>query len=145
MQIVASHPQFDPRTFEYDLALLRFYEPVTFQPNILPICVPHDDTNFVGHTAYVTGWGRLYEGKCHYKFNPSCTLCSQSDVISFCVITPVCTPFKLDICNYILNIPISCTLLNTCCFDTCTTFFWPIRCECCLFVPIYGVVHYKNS
>ncbi|PNF43462.1 hypothetical protein B7P43_G10804 [Cryptotermes secundus] len=61
VQIVASHPQFDARTFEYDLALLRFYEPVTFQPNILPICVPHDDTNFVGHTAYVTGWGRLYE------------------------------------------------------------------------------------
>ncbi|XP_021919615.1 serine proteinase stubble isoform X2 [Zootermopsis nevadensis] len=61
VQIVASHPQFDARTFEYDLALLRFYEPVTFQPNILPVCVPHDDTNFVGHTAYVTGWGRLYE------------------------------------------------------------------------------------
>lgn len=62
VQIVASHPQFDPRTFEYDLALLRFYEPVVFQPNIIPICVPEDDTNFVGTTAYVTGWGRLYEG-----------------------------------------------------------------------------------
>ncbi|XP_072391809.1 uncharacterized protein Np [Diabrotica undecimpunctata] len=61
VQIVASHPQFDPRTFEYDLALLRFYEPVTFQPNILPVCVPQSDENFVGRTAYVTGWGRLYE------------------------------------------------------------------------------------
>ncbi|KAL0267931.1 UNVERIFIED_CONTAM: hypothetical protein PYX00_010062 [Menopon gallinae] len=61
VQIVASHPQFDPRTFEYDLALLRFYEPVKFQPNIIPVCVPEDNTNFVGQTAYVTGWGRLYE------------------------------------------------------------------------------------
>ncbi|XP_073980758.1 serine protease notopleural [Rhodnius prolixus] len=61
VQIVASHPQFDPRTFEYDLALLRFYEPVTFQPNIIPVCVPEDDTNFVGSLAFVTGWGRLYE------------------------------------------------------------------------------------
>ncbi|XKL65704.1 hypothetical protein PGB90_009124 [Kerria lacca] len=61
VQIVASHPQFDPRTFEYDLALLRFYEPVKFQPNIIPVCVPEDDTNFVGSQAYVTGWGRLYE------------------------------------------------------------------------------------
>lgn len=61
VQIVASHPQFDPRTFEYDLALLRFYEPVTFQPNILPVCVPQNDDYFVGRTAYVTGWGRLYE------------------------------------------------------------------------------------
>ncbi|XP_056640918.1 serine proteinase stubble [Diorhabda sublineata] len=61
VQIVASHPQFDPRTFEYDLALLRFYEPINFQPNILPVCVPQTDENFVGKTAYVTGWGRLYE------------------------------------------------------------------------------------
>ncbi|XP_063697795.1 serine proteinase stubble [Culicoides brevitarsis] len=61
VQIVASHPQFDPRTFEYDLALLRFYEPVIFQPNIIPVCVPDSDENFIGRTAYVTGWGRLYE------------------------------------------------------------------------------------
>lgn len=59
---MASHPQFDPRTFEYDLALLRFYEPVKFQPNILPVCVPQTDDDFIGNTAYVTGWGRLYEG-----------------------------------------------------------------------------------
>ncbi|XP_015604639.1 serine proteinase stubble [Cephus cinctus] len=62
VQIVASHPQFDARTFEYDLALLRFYEPLEpFQPNALPICLPDDDDNYVGLTAYVTGWGRLYE------------------------------------------------------------------------------------
>ncbi|KAH8277732.1 hypothetical protein KR018_004420 [Drosophila ironensis] len=61
VQIVASHPQFDPRTFEYDLALLRFYEPVVFQPNIIPVCVPENDENFIGQTAFVTGWGRLYE------------------------------------------------------------------------------------
>ncbi|XP_055916137.1 serine proteinase stubble [Eupeodes corollae] len=61
VQIVASHPQFDPRTFEYDLALLRFYEPVVFQPNIIPVCVPGSDEDFIGQTAFVTGWGRLYE------------------------------------------------------------------------------------
>ncbi|XP_039748038.1 serine proteinase stubble [Pararge aegeria] len=61
VQIVASHPHFDPATFEYDLALLRFYEPVTFQPNILPVCVPDNDDTYVGRTAHVTGWGRLYD------------------------------------------------------------------------------------
>ncbi|XP_046733823.1 serine proteinase stubble isoform X2 [Diprion similis] len=62
VQIVASHPQFDPRTFEYDLALLRFYEPLLpFQPNTVPICLPDDDANYVGLMAHVTGWGRLYE------------------------------------------------------------------------------------
>jgi hypothetical protein len=64
VQIVASHPNFDPRTFEFDLALMRFYEPVLpFQPNVLPICVPDDDEDYVGQTAFVTGWGRLYEGE----------------------------------------------------------------------------------
>lgn len=69
VQIVASHPQFDPRTFEYDLALLRFYEPVVFQPNIIPVCVPDSDENFIGRTAFVTGWGRLYEGKQRFNHN----------------------------------------------------------------------------
>ncbi|XP_042207156.1 cell wall protein AWA1-like isoform X2 [Homarus americanus] len=61
VQIIATHPKFDARTFEYDLALLRFYEPVTFQPNIIPVCVPQDDYSFLNNTGYVTGWGRLYE------------------------------------------------------------------------------------
>jgi len=61
VQIVASHPKFDPKTFEYDLALLRFYEPVVFTPNIIPVCIPDDDEDLVGKEAWVTGWGRLYE------------------------------------------------------------------------------------
>ncbi|GIY26814.1 serine proteinase stubble [Caerostris darwini] len=61
VQIIASHPQFDRRTFEYDLALLRFYEPVVFQRNILPACVPAGNDTYVGKYATVTGWGRLYE------------------------------------------------------------------------------------
>ncbi|XP_013784296.1 serine proteinase stubble-like, partial [Limulus polyphemus] len=61
VQLVASYPKFDRATFEYDLALLRFYEPVTFQRNILPICIPSGNKNYVGQNATITGWGRLYE------------------------------------------------------------------------------------
>ena len=62
VQIVASHPKYS-KTFEYDLALLKFYEPVDFQPNIVPICIPENDKELVGETAWVTGWGQLYKGK----------------------------------------------------------------------------------
>ena len=62
VQIVASHPKFDPKTFEYDLALLRFREPVIFQPNVIPICIPEDNGTLVGETAWVTGWGRQSKG-----------------------------------------------------------------------------------
>jgi len=61
VQIVASHPKFDPKTFEYDLALLRFYDPVVFTPNVIPVCIPENDKDLVGKEAWVTGWGRLYE------------------------------------------------------------------------------------
>ena len=43
MAIVITHQKFDPKTFEYDLALLRFHEPVEFQPNIIPVCIPDSD------------------------------------------------------------------------------------------------------
>lgn len=33
-----------------------------FQPNIIPVCVPESDEDFIGRSAHVTGWGRLYEG-----------------------------------------------------------------------------------
>jgi hypothetical protein len=62
VQIIAPHPQFDPRTFEYDLALLRFYEPIHFQRNIIPICISEANETYVGRWATVTGWGRLHEG-----------------------------------------------------------------------------------
>ncbi|KAH8024040.1 hypothetical protein HPB51_020798 [Rhipicephalus microplus] len=61
VQIVATHPRFDASTFEYDLALLRLYEPVPFQDNVIPVCVPDTNDTFVGRSAVVTGWGRLYE------------------------------------------------------------------------------------
>jgi len=59
--IVVTHTKFDPLTFEYDLALMRFHEPVEFKPNVLPVCLPETDDKLVGETAWVTGWGRLYE------------------------------------------------------------------------------------
>lgn len=61
VQIIASHPQFNPRTFEYDLALLRFYEKVPFRKNIIPVCLPESNETYVNKWATVTGWGRLYE------------------------------------------------------------------------------------
>ena len=62
VQIIAPHPKFDPRTFEYDLALLRFFDPVPLRKNIIPVCLPENNNSYVGHWATVTGWGRLYEG-----------------------------------------------------------------------------------
>lgn len=56
------HPKYNFFTYEYDLALVRLEEPVVFQPNIAPICLPAADETLVGENGTVTGWGRLSEG-----------------------------------------------------------------------------------
>ena len=61
VKFVISHPKYDPKSFEYDLALLRFKEPVKFAKNLIPICLPYKNEDFAGQTGWITGWGRLYE------------------------------------------------------------------------------------
>jgi len=63
LQTIILHPKYNTYAMEYDLALLRFNEPVKFQPNILPVCMPEDNSNFEGLSAHITGWGTLYYGK----------------------------------------------------------------------------------
>lgn len=64
VKAVVSHSSFDPKTFEYDLALIKFTEPIQYERNILPVCVPTGNDSYVDRMATVIGWGRLYEGKC---------------------------------------------------------------------------------
>ncbi|CAN7984352.1 unnamed protein product [Ixodes hexagonus] len=56
------HRHYNPATFENDLALLEMERPVTFQPHIVPICLPGKNEDFTGRTSYVTGWGKLSHG-----------------------------------------------------------------------------------
>jgi len=63
VKTVVPHPSFDPKTFEYDLALLKFAEPIQYERNIIPVCVPNGNDSYVDRIATVIGWGRLYEGK----------------------------------------------------------------------------------
>ncbi|RZF33359.1 hypothetical protein LSTR_LSTR007704 [Laodelphax striatellus] len=60
---VIVHRQYDPATFENDIALLELESPVQFDSHIVPICMPQDDDDFTGRMATVTGWGRLKYGQ----------------------------------------------------------------------------------
>ncbi|CAM1154476.1 ST14 (predicted) [Pycnogonum litorale] len=62
VKLVVQHQLFDPRTYEYDLALVRLAEKVEFKKNILPVCLPKREHGFIGMEGIVAGWGRLYEG-----------------------------------------------------------------------------------
>lgn len=60
---VVVHRNYDAATFENDIALLELESPITFEPHIVPICMPRDNEDFMGRMATVTGWGRLKYGK----------------------------------------------------------------------------------
>lgn len=56
------HRDYNPNTFENDIALLELESSFDIQPHVVPICLPEDDDDFVGQKGYVAGWGKLSYG-----------------------------------------------------------------------------------
>lgn len=65
MDCVVSHPFYDSLSNENDIALLRLSEPIKYQVNILPVCVPTGNDSYVDQLATVIGWGRVKSGELH--------------------------------------------------------------------------------
>jgi hypothetical protein len=49
------------KSYENDIAALKMVEPLDFQPNAIPICLPEGNDELVGRIGTVTGWGRRSE------------------------------------------------------------------------------------
>lgn len=62
LQNIFVHWNYNKITSENDLSLLKFTVPIILLPNVRPILLPEHNDNFVGQTAWVTGWGSLYSG-----------------------------------------------------------------------------------
>ncbi|KAK8766211.1 hypothetical protein V5799_007009 [Amblyomma americanum] len=58
------HPdfRFTPQADRYDVAVLVLDRPVTYRANVLPICLPPKDTQYVARVAEAAGWGALEPG-----------------------------------------------------------------------------------
>lgn len=61
MQVLADtvivHPDYDPKTLENDLALIKLKKPVPFREDIQPICLPGINEDFTSLDGFATGWG----------------------------------------------------------------------------------------
>lgn len=56
-------PQFDPRTFHNDLALVQLWTPVSPTGAARPVCLPQEPQEPPAGTACaIAGWGALFEG-----------------------------------------------------------------------------------
>lgn len=56
------HRDYNPETFDNDIALLELDVPFEMQPNVIPICLPEADKDLVGLYGHVSGFGKLSYG-----------------------------------------------------------------------------------
>lgn len=54
------HPDYDAYTLDYDVALIKLKNPIKFNRNVRPVCLPKSDFD-PGTICYITGWGLTAE------------------------------------------------------------------------------------
>jgi len=59
---VISHPSYNSRTIQNDIALFQLNADVTFTDYISPVCFPATTDTYAGKTSIATGWGTLSYG-----------------------------------------------------------------------------------
>ncbi|KAG5286018.1 hypothetical protein AALO_G00010070 [Alosa alosa] len=58
---IITHPKFNPKTFNNDIALVELSSPVLLSERLTPVCLPSDMEPPVGTPCLVAGWGSLFE------------------------------------------------------------------------------------
>ncbi|PWA23165.1 hypothetical protein CCH79_00002239, partial [Gambusia affinis] len=88
---IVRHQKFDPKTNDFDIALLKLSKPIIFkQRTVRPLCLPNVELHMNNSKdAWVTGWGQLYAS------GPSPDKLHQAQV----------TVYVRELCNhrYVLN------------------------------------------
>lgn len=59
--------QFNPKTFNNDIALVELASPVVLSEHVTPVCLPSGTEPPNGSPCLVAGWGSLYEGEWRIK------------------------------------------------------------------------------
>lgn len=53
---IIQHIDFDPTTYENDIAVLKLHRPTLFNSYIWPVCMPPDGETWAGYQGVVTGY-----------------------------------------------------------------------------------------
>ena len=54
------HPEYIGKPeFDYDYGILILCEHLTWSKEVSPVCLPDKESNYEGHNAIASGWGKL--------------------------------------------------------------------------------------
>ena len=63
LQSMKMHEQYNPQTFENDIAILKLDRNAVFSKSVQPACLPvQPNFDYTNTRATVTGWGTIYFG-----------------------------------------------------------------------------------
>ena len=51
------HHKFNETTWDFDYSILKLRDPLTFNSNVKPACLPKSENFDAGHSALASGWG----------------------------------------------------------------------------------------
>uniref|UniRef100_A0AAQ6I8K8 Transmembrane serine protease 2 n=1 Tax=Anabas testudineus TaxID=64144 RepID=A0AAQ6I8K8_ANATE len=77
---IIRHKNFDPNTFDKDIALLKLKKPLSFTRTVRPVCLPNIGVNLLPERqAWITGWGAVRSPR---KSNAKCAVCVYLSICS---------------------------------------------------------------
>lgn len=59
---IRQHLDFDPSTYDNDIAILKLHQATLFNSYIWPVCMPPSGETWAGWMGIVTGWGTQFFG-----------------------------------------------------------------------------------
>ena len=71
--VIRHYNYVDKTTYaEYDYSIVKLREPLTFNINVKPACLPNSENFNIGNSALASGWGSTKSGKIYfYNFDNS--------------------------------------------------------------------------
>ena len=92
--------QFNPKTFNNDIALVELTSPVVLSDRVTPVCLPSDVDPPTGSPCLVAGWGSLFEGKGKTLTSGSDTVFVSMSLANVSLKRVKCSHSIISMCTY---------------------------------------------
>ena len=92
--------QFNPKTFNNDIALVELTSPVVLSDRVTPVCLPSDVDPPTGSPCLVAGWGSLFEGKGKTLTSGSDTVFVSMSLANVSLKRVKCSQSIISMCTY---------------------------------------------